>query len=38
MRKIEADQSNLDSSASIRLANLEERVQILEHKLLRKPS
>jgi hypothetical protein len=36
MRKIEADQSNLDSSATVRLANLEERVQILEQKLLQK--
>jgi hypothetical protein len=34
MRKLEADQSNLDSSSSIRLNNLEERVLVIEEKLL----
>ncbi len=34
MRKIEADQSNLDRSTSLRLNNLEERVMDIEKKLL----
>jgi hypothetical protein len=35
MRKLEADQSNLDLSSSMRLQNLEERVLEIEKKLVR---